>query len=40
MSNKDLCQKRAPEEVSYIIEKIKIQGEVKIPAKSFIVVEF
>ena len=40
MSNKELCQKRAPEEVSYIIEKIKIQGEVKIPGKSFIVVKF
>ena len=38
MNNKQLCEKRAPEEVNYTIEKVKIKGEVKIPAKSFIIV--
>ena len=38
--NKQLCEKRAPEEVKYTIEKVKIDGEVKIPSKSFIVVKF
>ena len=40
MSNKQLCEKRAPEEVNYTIEKIKIEGEVKVPAKSFLIVKF
>ena len=40
MNNKQLCEKRAPEEVKYTIEKVKIDGEVKIPSKSFIVVKF
>ena len=39
MNNKQLCEKRAPEEVSYTIEKVKIEGEVKIPSKSFIIVK-
>ena len=40
MNNKQLCEKRAPEEVSFTIEKIKIEGEIKIPAKSFVIVKF
>ena len=40
MNNKQLCEKRAPEEVSFTIEKVKIEGEIKIPAKSFIIVKF
>lgn len=39
MNNKELCEKRAPEEVSYTIEKVKVAGEVKIPAKSFLVIK-
>ena len=39
MNNKELCEKRAPEEVSYTIEKVKIAGEVKIPGKSFLVIK-
>ena len=39
MNNRELCEIRKPEEVSYIIEKVKIDGEVKIPAKSFLVVK-
>ena len=40
MTNKELCAKRAPEEVSYTIEKVKFEGEVKIPAKSLLIVKF
>ena len=40
MTNKELCDKRAPEEVSYTIEKVKFEGEVKIPAKSLLIVKF
>ena len=40
MNNKQLCEKRAPEEVSFTNEKVKIEGEIKIPAKSFIIVKF
>ena len=40
MNNLQLCEKRAPEEVSFTIEKVKIEGEVKIPAKSFVIVIF
>ena len=40
MSNKQLCEKRAPEEVSYTVEKTKFEGEVKIPAKSFLILKF
>ena len=39
MNNRELCEIRKPEEVSYTIEKVKIDGEVKIPAKSFLVVK-
>ena len=40
MSNKELCSKRAPEEVSYTIDKVKFEGEIKVPAKSFLIVKF
>ena len=40
MTNKELCDKRAPEEVSYTIEKVKFEGEVKILAKSLLIVKF
>ena len=40
MTNKELCDKRAPEEVSYTVEKVKFEGEVKIPAKSLLIVKF
>ena len=40
MNNRQLCEKRAPEEISYTIEKVKIEGEVKIPGKSFVIVKF
>ena len=40
MTNKELCAKRAPEEVSFTIEKVKFEGEVKIPAKSLLIVKF
>ena len=39
MNNRELCEIRKPEEVSYTIEKVKIDGEVKIPAKSFLIVK-
>ena len=39
MNNLELCKIREPEEVSYTTEKVKIEGEVKIPAKSFLVIK-
>ncbi|MBP5358439.1 MAG: hypothetical protein J6Y69_04550, partial [Treponema sp.] len=40
MTNLEVCMKRAPEEVSYTVSKESINGGIKIPAKSFIVVKF
>ena len=39
MNNLELCKIREPEEVSNTTEKVKIEGEVKIPAKSFLVIK-
>ena len=39
MSNLEVCQKRAPEELSYSCSKENFSGEITIPAKSFVVVK-
>jgi hypothetical protein len=39
MSNLEVCQKRAPEELSYSCSKENFCGEITIPAKSFVVVK-
>ena len=39
MSNLKVCEKRAPEDVAYTMNKGKFSGEVKIPAKSVLVVK-
>lgn len=39
MSNLEVCQKRAPEELSYSCSKENFGGEITIPAKSFVVVK-
>lgn len=38
MSNAELCAKRAPEAASYTEEKVKLAGEIVLPAKSVIAV--
>ena len=39
MSNLEVCEKRAPEALSYTCEKESFSGEITIPAKSFVVVK-
>ncbi|MBP5444304.1 MAG: carbohydrate binding domain-containing protein [Treponema sp.] len=39
MSNLQVCEKRAPESVSYTVAKENLNGEITIPAKSFVVVK-
>ena len=39
-SNLELCKKRFPEEVDYIIEKKEVKGKIEVPAKSVMVVKF
>lgn len=40
MSNAEVCELRAPEESSYTVEKCQIDGELVIPAKSFIALKY
>ncbi len=40
MSNIELCQKRAPEEVAYTIKQEQISGQISIPAKSIVVLKY
>ncbi len=40
MSNLEVCQKRAPEDVKFTCGKEIFNGEITIPAKSFVVVKF
>ena len=39
MSNRQVCEKRAPESVIYTVAKESFDGEITIPAKSFVVVK-
>ncbi|MBO4319286.1 MAG: carbohydrate binding domain-containing protein [Treponema sp.] len=39
MSNLEVCEKRAPESVNYTVADEKFNGEITIPAKSFVVVK-
>lgn len=39
MSNLEVCEKRAPEAASFTVSKESINGEITIPAKSFVVVK-
>ena len=39
MTNLQVCEKRAPEAVSFTVSKENINGEIRIPAKSFVVVK-
>ena len=39
MSNLEVCEKRAPEELSYTCSKENFCGEITVPAKSFVVVK-